>query len=229
MLEVEKIGVDDLEIGMFVSRLDRPWLETPFALQGFTIRTREDIERLGRFCAHVYVDSNKSDQEMLLARKRLRERPRKDRKQLLGRSNLTVYADRADWRDEYPRAQEAVSTLSAGIEQVFDQVNAGGSLNVVQVKQSVEPMIESITRNPDACIWLARLKQQDKYTYQHSLGASIWAVSLGRQLGLARPDLRSLAIGGLLFDVGKLRIPAEVLTAQRSLTETAWRWSRTAG
>jgi putative nucleotidyltransferase with HDIG domain len=90
---------------------------------------------------------------------------------------------------------------------------------VVKVKQSVDPMIDSISRNPDACIWLARLKQQDTYTYQHSVGASIWAVALGRQLGLPRPDLRSLAIGGLLFDIGKLRLTPELLGTARSLTD----------
>jgi putative nucleotidyltransferase with HDIG domain len=80
-------------------------------------------------------------------------------------------------------------------------------------------MIDSIARNPDACIWLARMKQQDSYTYQHSVGAAIWAVALGRQLGLPRPDLRSLAIGGLLFDVGKLGVPAELLRATRKLSD----------
>jgi putative nucleotidyltransferase with HDIG domain len=79
-------------------------------------------------------------------------------------------------------------------------------------------MIDSISRNPDACIWLARMKQEDQYTYQHSLGASIWAVALGRQLGLPKADLRSLAMGGLLFDVGKLRVDKELLQTDRPLS-----------
>ena len=90
---------------------------------------------------------------------------------------------------------------------------------MVKVKKSVEPMIDSISRNPDACIWLARMKQEDQYTYQHSLGASIWAVALGRQLGLPKSDLRSLAIGGLLFDVGKLRVDKELLSSDKPLTD----------
>lgn len=89
---------------------------------------------------------------------------------------------------------------------------------MIRIKRSVEPMIDSISRNPDACIWLTRLKQQDEYTYQHSLAASIWAVALGRQLGLPRSDLRSLAIVGLLFDIGKLRVEPELLHCPRPLT-----------
>jgi putative nucleotidyltransferase with HDIG domain len=63
------------------------------------------------------------------------------------------------------------------------------------------------------------MKQQDTYTYQHSVGSSIWAVALGRQLGLPKSDLRSLAVGGLLFDIGKLRVNPELLGASHSLTD----------
>jgi putative nucleotidyltransferase with HDIG domain len=74
-------------------------------------------------------------------------------------------------------------------------------------------------RNPDACLWLTRLKQHDEYSYQHSLSASIWAVALGRQLGMQRLDLRSLAVGAMLMDVGKLRVPPDLLQADRPLNE----------
>lgn len=131
---------------------------------------------------------------------------------------LKTYTDSADWAEEFPRAETAVKELSSGIEEIFQQAMGGAALDVVRVKRSVEPMIDSISRNPDACIWLARLKQQDHYTYQHSLGASIWAVALGRQLGLPRSDLRSLAIGGLLCDVGKLRVAPELLNTDRQFT-----------
>jgi putative nucleotidyltransferase with HDIG domain len=79
-------------------------------------------------------------------------------------------------------------------------------------------MVESVIRNPDACVWLARLRTADTYTYQHSVGASIWAVALGRQLGLPKVDLQRLALGALLFDVGKLKIPQELLQKRERLS-----------
>ncbi|MBP6723716.1 MAG: HD-GYP domain-containing protein, partial [Halioglobus sp.] len=60
----------------------------------------------------------------------------------------------------------------------------------------------------------------DQYAYQHSLSASIWAVALGRQLGLPRHDLRSLAMGCMLMDVGKLRVDPSLLQAPRPLSES---------
>ena len=60
MLEAQKIEVTSLSVGMFVSKLDRPWLDTPFLTQGFLLETQEDIDRVGRYCDFVYIDSTKS-------------------------------------------------------------------------------------------------------------------------------------------------------------------------
>jgi len=219
MLELVKIFSADLETGMYVSSLDRPWLETPFSLQGFQLESEEDVLRLQEYCQYVYIDSAKSVQDPAIIRRKVRNRPRKSTQQLFSNRALKKYKDGSGWGEEYPKAQAAVQVLSEGIDDIFGRLAGGGSLDMVRVKKSVEPMIDSISRNPDACIWLARMKQEDKYTYQHSLGASIWAVALGRQLGLPKSDLRSLAIGGLLFDVGKLGVETELLNTERPLTD----------
>ncbi|MBN7795658.1 HD-GYP domain-containing protein [Parahaliea mediterranea] len=219
MIEVEKVYTADLKVGMYVSGLDRPWLESPFAMQGFRISSEDELAKLRELCQYVYVDLQKSRATLELAQRKLSQRPRRPIESLFSQRTLKSYRDRAEWADEFPRAREAVQALSEGIEEIFSNVSRGGSLDVLRVRKSVEPMIDSISRNPDACIWLARLKQQDHYTYQHSLGASVWAVALGRQLGLPRSDLRSLAIGGLLFDIGKLRLDQALLRADRPLTE----------
>ncbi len=219
MIEVVKVMVADLKPGMYVSGLDRPWLETPFILQGFRITSEEDIRELRRHCQYVFVDIEKSRHvDYALQRKRRVQRPRLSREAMFPTRRLVNYNDSAEWAEEYPRAEEAVQQLSQGLEEVFQNARDGAAVDVVRVKRSVEPMIDSISRNPDACIWLARLKEQDKYTYQHSLGASIWGVALGRQLGLPRSDLRSLAIGGLLFDVGKLRVDPALLHSDHALS-----------
>lgn len=220
MLEVKKIFTADLEVGMYVSSLDRPWLETPFLLQGFMIQSNEDIQQLMEHCEYVYIDCRLSKlDEAVIQRKVRKEIPRQSKQQLFKGRKIKPYEDCTAWKVEYPQAERAVQELSRGIDEIFDEASQGAGLDVVRVRKSVEPMIDSIMRNPDACIWLARLKQQDAYTYQHSLGASIWAVALGRQLGLPKSDLRSLGIGGLLFDVGKLRLDPELLSSDRPLTE----------
>ncbi len=189
-------------------------------MQGFCIETPEDVLQIQKYCQYVYVDRTKSVLPDGKIKHKAPRRPRKTKEQIFQGRKLKVYADSATWAEEFPRAKAAVDTLAQTVDSIFEQATRGGVLDVVKVKQSVDPMIDSISRNPDACIWLARLKQQDTYTYQHSVGAAIWAVALGRQLGLARSDLRSLAVGGLLFDIGKLRINPDLLGTTRSLTDT---------
>lgn len=220
MIEVEKIQASDLRVGMYVSSLDRPWLESPFLMQGFRIDSEEELSQLRELCDYVYIDVRQSHVTRESPKATPGNRPGRPLEEMFKERQLNSYRDQSDWSEEYPRAQVAVQSLADGIEAMFENVSRGGALDILRVRKSVEPMIDSISRNPDACIWLARLKQQDHYTYQHSLGASIWAVALGRQLGLPRSDLRSLAIGGLLFDIGKLRVDPALLNADRALTES---------
>ena len=219
MLKVVRVNAADLEVGMYVSKLDRPWLDTPFMVQGLILESEEDIQQIQQYCKHVFIDTFRSEHKTKVPERIARERPRKTMQELFGQRVLKKLEDTTNWKEEYPRAVEAVNSLSEGIEEIFGNVLSGGGLDVVKVKKSVDPMIESVVRNPDACIWLARIKQEDQYTYQHSLGASIWAVALGRQLGLPKSDLRSLAIGGLLFDVGKLGVNKKLLDSDQPMTD----------
>ncbi|MBL4567796.1 MAG: DUF3391 domain-containing protein, partial [Porticoccus sp.] len=52
----KRVPVSGLKLGMFVAELDRPWLETPFLLQGFSIKTSSEIRKLREYCKYVYVD-----------------------------------------------------------------------------------------------------------------------------------------------------------------------------
>src|SRR4051794_24265876 len=61
LIEEREIRVASLRPGMYVSRLDRDWIGTPFLLQGFLVQTQEDIDLLGQYCSHVFVDIVKSE------------------------------------------------------------------------------------------------------------------------------------------------------------------------
>ena len=221
MLNTLKVNTTDLAVGMYVSGLDRPWLDTPFMIQGFCVETADEIERVRSYCEYVFVDVTKSRDQghplLKIARSSTRTSiPIKDI--FPGRPLKSYPNSSSEWKDESAQAWVVLDSLVDDVNGIFEHVSDGGSLNVIRLKKSVEPVVESMSRNPDACIWLARLKQHDQYAYQHSLSAAIWAVAIGRQLGLPRRDLRSLAIGCMLMDVGKLRLDPHLLSAARSLT-----------
>lgn len=242
MLKTLKIPTSDLSIGMYVSALDRPWLETPFITQGFLIERDQDIRDLQKYCESVYIDSRRSARPGTVIRRgsppraeppkhraparrpsqsaptSLNDRPRIPLAHIFFDRVLKPYHDDSGWEEEHPRAQRALNTLIGDIDEIYDNVSTGEKLNIIKLRKSVEPIVDSISRNPDACLWVSRLKDHDQYTYQHSLSAAMWAVSLGRQLGLPRRDLRSLAMGCMLMDVGKLRVDPGLLQADRQLT-----------
>src|SRR5258706_726834 len=57
----KKVAVKDLHFGMYVFQLDRPWTETPFMFQGFTLRTEQQLDVLRKYCQFVHVDQERSD------------------------------------------------------------------------------------------------------------------------------------------------------------------------
>ena len=97
------------------------------------------------------------------------------------------------------------------MNEVLDQVRDGRVVDIENVRSAVTPMIDSVLRNPDAMSWFVTLQKQDDYSYHHSIACSVWAVVLGRHLGFDRDSLDKLAVGGMLLDIGKTRVPAEIL------------------
>ncbi len=80
-------------------------------------------------------------------------------------------------------------------------------------------MIDSVLRNQDAMAWLVYLRKRDEYAYNHSIASSVWAVILGRHLGFDRNGLQTLAMGGMLLDLGKVKIPESITAKEGPLTD----------
>ena len=77
--------------------------------------------------------------------------------------------------------------------------------------QSVDSLVGSVLRNPDALTSLARLKSFDEYTYYHSVNTCVLGLAVGRNLRMNRDDLQRIAFGMLLHDIGKMQLSAELL------------------
>jgi len=200
-----------LVVGMYVSRLDRPWLETSFPLEGLKIGDHAELQNLQRVCSYVYVDTARGPAPEL--RYREYDPPANGAR---AASEIAVLR-KTEWTQQTGLAEElgaatvAHDALKHSIEEVMVDLEAGRALDLPKLKAGVDAMIESIVRNPSAFAWLKEIKRRDSYAYQHALGCAIWAGSFGRHLGLDRSELQSLALGGLLCDVGKTRLPEDLL------------------
>ena len=235
-LKICKLATQELRLGMYVSQLDRPWLETPFLMQGFLINSHEQIRELQKYCQYLYVDKQLSKELNFKVKSNASNDPkssstkpsfnphkkysRDDLKKLFPNTTLKVYKPQVELHQELIPAKKIYSALSDSVSEMMDNIRQGGNINVGVFKSAVSPMVSSIIRNPDACIWLARMKSQDTYTYKHSMGASVWAVALGRQIGLPPADLKTLAVGTLLCDIGKLKLPSELIEKGGALDDS---------
>jgi putative nucleotidyltransferase with HDIG domain len=97
----------------------------------------------------------------------------------------------------------------------------------VEAKKAVAGMVESVVRNPDALVWLTQLKKKDEYTALHSLRVCILALTFGRHLELSPEQLNILGIGALLHDVGKFKVPNEILNKPARLTDAEYQIMKT--
>ena len=248
-----KVHTMNVQKGMFVSQLDRSWLETPFLFQGFEIREDSEIGLLQKFCKHVYVNVERSslEKDSILAaheanqsvdaplfvdtaslRSSVASKPTLQQRiiraighldptgSVVGRLNRPKrYKNVVTTAKEAPRAADAYEIATEQMHTVLDCINNGTGITVETVEQAITPMIDSVLRNQNAMAWLVYLRKQDEYAYNHAVASSVWAVIMGRHLGFDRVSLNTLAMGGILLDVGKTKIPDSIINKAGPFTQ----------
>ncbi|MFT4103386.1 MAG: HD-GYP domain-containing protein [Burkholderiaceae bacterium] len=314
-----RITAQRLTLGMFVAELDRPWIDTPFLLQGFLLDSEVELETLRKYCRYAFVDLELSDpgaasrihEAELLSQIEIREHEKKDFRSLgsgddvagtarpagsggrivqtlklrsdakvsqstrerfrelirnqnggqtirgaeagsswrrlidglaslfsrgprdaeiekadrIARKRLEAslleelppgtrlipYAEQRPVVEEMPRARRSLDRGEQTLADLAQAVKSGGVPNIADVKQAVDDMVSSIIDNPDALMWVARLRNEDTSTYTHGVRVALYMLSLGRHLGLPRSEMASLGMIGMLADVGKIKIPRPLL------------------
>lgn len=119
---------------------------------------------------------------------------------------------------EIAAALPVVERAQGVLEQIASDVQRSLNPDLERVRSVVAEMVLSVARNPDALLWLLRLKQTDRYSYDHSLDVAAHVMIFGRALGLGEDAVATLGMAGMMQDVGKLRLPHRVLHKSGSLT-----------
>lgn len=214
-----KVFVRDLKPGMFVYELDRPWLDTPYLFQGFLIQSKDQIETLAKYCEYVFVDELRAQPEKRPPARKQHghqvEQSSIDQTAFLG---TTSYPDSTPAEKELPLAAEARHTAMQVLESVRLAMEKDHHLDVEQIQHAVGGLRESIIRNPDALMFLTQLKNTKSSAYDRAINVAVYLLAFGRYLGLTRDELSELGLGGLLLDVGKLKLPRELLEKETTYT-----------
>jgi HD-GYP domain-containing protein (c-di-GMP phosphodiesterase class II) len=240
--KLEKVPTSNLQPGYYVERLDRPWIETPFMFQGFFISDQDEIKQLQQYCEYVFVDRWRSQEESArstAARQHTTQPGTGNASGTWGATPVKTALDQAEVpratstsggrkRAVYPStvpvereiAAAEITHNAAGhaVKSFITKLQQDGNLDLDLVKQTVEPMMESVLRNPDAMVWLSRMQQHDSYSYHHSVNCTIWGLAFARHLGLDKQAIYEIGLGCMLFDVGKTRLSNALLTKPEALS-----------
>ncbi len=219
---LKKIHVNDLKQGMFLQEICGSWMDHPFWKKSFTLNDPKDIKTLQECGIHeIWIDTDKgvdidsnvsasSEEDQKNKIETTLQQAEKSPKKVVPHVSLHEEVDRA--RLIHTRSKEAVTSM-------FQEARMGKALQLDQVTSLVDEIGQSISRNPEAFLSLARLKTKDNYTYLHSVAVCALMIALGKQMGLDEELLQELGMAGLLHDVGKMMIPEEVLNKPGRLTD----------
>lgn len=219
---LKKISVADVELGMFIHKLEGNWFKHPFWKSRFLL---EDLQRLSRLqmsdVSSVIIDTARGyDVRLLPDRERSGETPHTGPALRARIARFSRPAPRLATAPlgiaplgiarEFGNARQVARNSRKMISKVFLEARLGKTFDAREVEPVVEDIFASTQRNPHAFNGLMRCRNENEYTYRHALAVSALMVSLGRQLKLPPPQIRAAGLVGLLMDVGTGLLPVDL-------------------
>jgi len=216
----KKLPIAELQYGMYIGALDRPWVETPFTFQGFMLQSPEELELLKSYCRFVFVDPDKSE---VIARLTDTIPPRTRAKVDLSRSGNFRWPATQSVEQEYPSAARSYFSSDVVVRQCAVALRSGRTLQGERLHEAVSGIAESVLRNPDAALLFSRLQEKGEYTHSHALDCAIYMTAFGRFLEMSHEDIVLLGYLGLLQDIGKLKLPTPLIEKPTRLNSVEYR------
>jgi len=232
---LKRIAPDQLRLGMYVQEIPGPWMNHPFWRGSFKLEKYEDLKTLrSAKIEQILIDTTKgsdivmedepkpatpaaeesSPEAAVTAAPVAAEPPAETTRPRPARVVVHVGAEQ-----ERVQAARVLTASKKAIMTMFNETRMGKALDMRQAMPVVHEITASVTRNSGALISLARLKTADDYTYMHSVAVCALMIALGHQLGLSAEETRQAGIAGLLHDIGKMAVPADILNKPGKLTD----------
>ncbi|MGB9430106.1 MAG: HD-GYP domain-containing protein [Gammaproteobacteria bacterium] len=220
---MRKIPVSELQLGMYVTELDRPWLESPFPFQGFPVESQEQLVTLQKTCEYVYIDDARATSRATphSGRKTAREDSTRPATVTMARTDLTGlgWRGRESFRQDMRKVLASRSKLHRHVQRVLSDVRFGRSADTREARILTLELVDVAIGNPAAALWLTNLETKHEYTASHCLNVCILSIVFGMHVGLSKDSIVELALGALLHDIGKMRTPVSILDKPGLLSE----------
>jgi putative nucleotidyltransferase with HDIG domain len=214
-LMLKRIDVAHLKTGMFIQEFCGSWMHHPFWRSNFMLSDPEDLRRIHESALkEVWIDTRRG---LDVDGGKAAEEAEHVTPPPMPPSELKTQP--ATMREEVERAAKICAKAKESVTSMFQEARMGNAIEAEQAAPLVNEISNSVQRNPGALISLARLKTADNYTYMHSIAVCALMIALARQMQFDEAQIRNAGLAGLIHDVGKMRIPLEILNKSSKLTD----------
>lgn len=220
----------DLEVGNYVVRLDIPWIDTPFPLQGVLIDSEKTRSWFEEHCEWVVIDLEQSSappQQRRPMRKRDKPESRTSGSNTDPEHPINALRGRKLDRESVGVALRAYGLLDHQARHLIRGFARQGTLEIKTAERVVAELATYLQKNLAAMVWLTRIKDRDDYTAQHSINSAILAMGLAHALEWSPDRIELAGLAALLHDVGNVEIDTEILQKPDLLTEAEYREIKT--
>lgn len=220
---LKRIKLSDVELGMFIHKLEGSWFKHPFWKSRFLLvdpAMLADLQASG--IDGVVIDTAKGHDVRPLP-VRTDEAPaaptvRSTVQTMPQRARVAAPDPQADLRStapttmtrEFGRAGVVAGKGRKVVSRIFLESRLGKAIRTDQVEPVIEDIFSSIQRNPHAFNGLMRCKRDNEYVYRHALAVSALMISLARHMRLPPRTIREAGMAGLLMDVGIGHLPVDL-------------------
>jgi HD-GYP domain-containing protein (c-di-GMP phosphodiesterase class II) len=215
---LKHVELSDLELGMFVHKMEGSWFEHPFWKSCFLIEDARRLQLLKESKLRgVVIDTSKgkdvpapahdapciSASHNAAANQRIRSISKRSRAEAVALRPVNL-------AQELDAAEAIAAKAKECLHRTFMAARLGKALNVKTVEPVVHEILGSVRRNPQAFSGLMRCKLKNELMFRHALDVSALMVSLARKMKLSASDVYNCGLAGLLLDIGVNYLPPAV-------------------
>lgn len=207
----KSIPVADLQFGMYIAELDRPWTETPFMFQGFALSTEQQLQALRRLCKHVFIDVARGTAGAATAAATGAAAPSPSTP-AFGIHGTESYSAEEELEHEIEIALALYEDAFAALADFVRPLDQGNwALDGSALERLGKELADSVVRNPDALLLATKLRKTGHAAHARALQVATYMMAFGRFLQRSREEIALLGLLGMLQDVGQARLPAALV------------------
>jgi len=215
---IKKVRIEELRPGVFVHHFNCAWDNHPFLFNQKRVRNAEVIEKLRKWgIREVFIDTAKGNdvgEGPTLAE----ATSTTDRALAQIATSAQPPPPHVPTHVEMLRARRVRYEATCFVHDMMDDIRQGRKIKMEQAYTMMDSMESSIDSNRDALMYLMRIRKKDEYTMMHSINVGVLLLTMATLLKLKREARLHLAIGGLLHDVGKVKVPDQILKKPERLS-----------